>query len=268
MSITPLPRLREERRLPRERMLNHAGTRMRRIPTRGDLLRRRLIVSATKYVLPLVALALLTAIAMWPQIDRAREQARVAFRRMSAVADGATVADARYRSVDERGRPFTVTASNAVQISPERVDLTAPKGDITLENGTWAYLEARQGIFLQRIKQLDLAQDVTLYRDDGMTLHTETAAIDLRASAAAGADAVHVEGPTGTLDAAGFALVDKGDTIQFGPGRSVLNAASHAPEPTPAVDPEAMPDAAPAPPALPPPVHDIQRHPAPRGAAS
>jgi lipopolysaccharide export system protein LptC len=265
MSVTPLPRPVESRATPRDRMLNHAGTRLRRVPSQADLMRRRLIVNATKFALPVVALALLTAIALWPQIDHAREQARVAFRRMGASADGATVTDARYRSVDDRGRPFTMTAARALQVSPERIDLTAPKGDITLENGTWVYLQSRQGIFLQRMKQLDLSQDVTLYRDDGMTLHTETAAIDLRSSAAAGADHVHVEGPTGTLDAAGFALTDKGDSIQFGPGHAVLNAASHAAEAPPVVDPGAMPKAAPAPPRLPPPVHDTPR-PLPRPA--
>jgi len=71
---------------------------------------------------------------------------------------------------------------------------------------------------------------VHIYRDDGTTLTTSTAAVDLKAGAAAGADMVHAEGPFGTLDAQGFALIDKGAVIQFsGPGRLILNSAQHQP---------------------------------------
>ena len=55
--------------------------------------------------------------------------------------------DARYRGVDERGRPYTVTASTAVQVAPEQVDLTDPKGDITQESGTWLMLQSKQGVY-------------------------------------------------------------------------------------------------------------------------
>ena len=52
------------------------------------------------------------------------------------------------------------------------------------------------------------------------------AAIDLHAGAAAGRRRTHAEGPFGTLDAQGFALLDKGDVIQFtGPAKLVLNEA-------------------------------------------
>ena len=252
MTVTPLSRPRDERLPPRPRLRAEAPatTRERRVPTRADLQRRRLMVTATKYLLPVGALALLTTIAMWPEFDRARDEARLSFKQMAHAVSGATLSDARYRSVDERGRPYTITAVSADQISPERVDLSMPKGDLTLENGTWLMLQSRQGIYMQRAKQLDLSQDVTLYRDDGMTVRTETASIDLHDGAAAGADPVHVEGPIGTLDAAGFALMDKGDQIQFGPGRAVMNASSHDGPAVPPPPADTIPSAPPAPPVL------------------
>jgi lipopolysaccharide export system protein LptC len=81
---------------------------------------------------------------------------------------------------------------------------------------------------MQRTNQLDLSQDVTLYREDGTTLVTASASVDLKAGAAAGADPVHAEGPFGVLDAAGgFTVVDKGASIQFtGSSHLVLNGAS------------------------------------------
>jgi lipopolysaccharide export system protein LptC len=122
-----------------------------------------------------------------------------------------------------------MTATTAHQVSPERVNLTDPKGDMTLESGNWLMVRSRQGVYMQHADNLDLSDDVHIYRDDGTTLTTSAATVDLKAGAAAGAEMVHAEGPFGTLDAQGFALIDKGAVIQFsGPGRLVLNSAQRA----------------------------------------
>ena len=177
----------------------------------------------TKRLLPLLALALLASIALWPELARQTEAARIALRHMGRVAGGRLV-DVRYQSVDEKGRPYTVTAAVAVQAGPQRVNLSAPKGDVTMQNGAWLLVQAMQGVYLQHIGQLDLSGDVTLYRDDGTTLHSATASVDLKNGAAASSTVVSAEGPFGTLDAMGFTLVDKGGMIQFaGPARLVLN---------------------------------------------
>jgi lipopolysaccharide export system protein LptC len=95
---------------------------------------------------------------------------------------------------------------------------------MTLQNGTWLTMRSRLGVFIQHTNLLDMWKDVVLYRDDGATLYTQSMSMDLKSGAAAGAQPVHAEGPFGVLDAQGFALVDKGDVIQFtGPARLVLN---------------------------------------------
>jgi lipopolysaccharide export system protein LptC len=221
--MTPAPATSPRR--PGQHVITAAGNRVRRPPTAGRIARRRLLVNATKLLLPVVALGLLSMLALWPELDRAADQSRVAFRRMGGEISGAQLTDANYRGVDERGRPYTVTASRAVQVSPEKVNLTDPKGDITQENGTWLLLQSKKGVFIQHASQLDLFEDVVLYRDDGATLRTETASIDLKNGAAANAEPVHAEGPFGTLDAQGFTLTERGAAIQFaGPGHLVMNA--------------------------------------------
>jgi len=200
---------------------------MRLSPSSSGIARRRLIITLTKWLLPIIALILLASIAVWPEIQRATDTARIAIRRMGGEIDGARLTDARYHGVDEQGRPYTLTADTAEQAGTDRINLTKPKGDITLGNGTWLMVQAKDGVFLQHSNQLDLSRDVTLYRDDGTTLITANASIDLKNGAAAGAAPTHAEGPFGTLDAQGFSVTDKGAIVQFtGPVRLVLNGSS------------------------------------------
>lgn len=187
--------------------------------------RRSLLVTSTKWALPALALLLLASIALWPEFARLRDQGRAAFRRvLSFEADSGKMRDARYRGVDERGRPYTITADWAVQAGPMRINLAAPKGDIVQDGGGWVMVQAKDGVYMQHSGQLDLSQDVVLYRSDGTSLRTESAAIDIKTASAATQDKTHAEGPFGTLDAQGFTLVDKGAVIQFyGPAHLVVN---------------------------------------------
>jgi lipopolysaccharide export system protein LptC len=209
-------------------LLPSGSTRLRDLPTPQRIARRRMLITLTKWFLPILALVLLALIALWPEINRTLGKTRVSIGHLTAGLDGGRLVDARYKGVDQKGRPYTVTAATARQVDPERVALSTPKGDITLENGTWMMLNAKSGTFMQHLNQLDLVNDVTLYRDDGTTMHTQAASIDLKAGAAAGSDPVHVEGPFGVLDAQGFAVMDKGAAIDFtGPAHLVLNGTQH-----------------------------------------
>jgi lipopolysaccharide export system protein LptC len=227
MSLQPATTVTTQRR-PGAKLVVAAAARMRRLPSSRHLARRHIAITLTKLLLPALALALLASIALWPEFDRAKQQALLAFRRVGNEIEGAQLIDARYHGTDERGRPYTLTAATAQRAGPEQVNLTTPKGDITLQDGTWLMLQAKQGVFIQHSNLLDLSHDVTLYRDDGTTLVTASASIDMKNGAAAGAEPVHAEGPFGTLDAqGGFTLLDKGSSIQFaGPAHLVLNGSN------------------------------------------
>ena len=224
MSLAPVP----ARRPARVRAERHfTGENLRRQPPspRG-IARRRLFIQVTKFLLPLSALGLLAFIALWPEINRSKDTGRLTFSQFAAEVDGAKLTDARYRGVDEQGRPYTITAKTAKQITPDRVNLTTPVGDLSMKDGSWLQVRSKSGVYLQHAGNLDLSQEVILYRDDGTTMTTESAAIDLKSGAAAGAEPVHAEGPFGTLDAQGFVLTDSGAAIQFtGPAHLVLNGA-------------------------------------------
>lgn len=213
---------------PHDRLILE-GRRARREISRRRIRLRRFTVLVAKLGLPLLALALLSAIALWPEIDRLSQQSRMAMRRAFTIeAESGRMLSPHYKGVDERGRPYTITARWATQTSPNRIDLGDPKGDMVLESGNWLQVESKNGVFIQRSELLDLSQDVVMYRDDGTVLRTQTASVDVKQGAASSNDKTHAEGPFGTLDSQGFTLTDKAGAIQFqGPAKLVVNGASN-----------------------------------------
>ena len=226
MPTQPLSTQSPPDRPPTGRLIAASGSRLRRRLSHSDIARRRLMIMIMKWTLPVVALGLLCTLALWPEVEQIQTSARSAARFLSDVS-AARLVDARYHSVDEHNQPYTLTASVAQQAGPDRINLTLPKGDITLQNGAWIMVNSKQGVFMQHSNLLDLSRDVTLYRDDGITMKTESVSVDLNQGAAAGSEPVHAEGPFGTLDAQGFTLTGKGTQVDFnGPAKLVLNGAS------------------------------------------
>jgi lipopolysaccharide export system protein LptC len=218
MSVTRLPPG------PAPRLLNQRAPRGRRPLSQAGISRRRWMVNASKYLLPVLAAGLLGAMALWPEFARLRDQ-RLAGGKLADVAQG-QIADARYRGIDAKGEPYTITAVSGRQVNADRLDLNTLKADVTLQSGTWMMVQSDHGVYTQRQGVLDLYGHVVIYRDDGTTLHTPAATVDLTQGAAASGERVHAEGPFGTLDAQGFTLTDKGHVVQFtGPARLLLNGA-------------------------------------------
>jgi lipopolysaccharide export system protein LptC len=225
MGVSPLPTSKPPPRGPRQATLRsfRDGPRLARTVRP----RRRWLVALAKRLLPAIALGLLLLVAFWPEINGNGDRSRISYRRVDVTAEGGQLTQAHYQGADASGRPYTVTASRVRQVGPDRTDLEAPKADMQMQSGEWLMVEAQRGVYEQKSNRLDLAGDVTLYRDDGTTLQTAAASLDLRANAAAGNEMVHAEGPFGVLDEQGFAVLDRGAVIQFtGPARIVLNGAS------------------------------------------
>ena len=200
------------------------GSGPRRLP--ADIARRRYAVGLTKRLLPVVALVLLSLVALWPEIGP-DGRSRFKYRAHGLVPESGQLTGVHYNGVDDRDRPYTMTATSAHQVSPERIDLVEPKGDINLESGGWLMAQSHQGVYGPHTGLLDLSGDVVLYRDDGMTLVTDVATLDLKAGVAGSVERVHVEGPFGHLDAQGFSMTDRGTVLQFtSPGRLLLNGRS------------------------------------------
>lgn len=199
-----------------------------RAPVRHrTIVRRRRLVNLGKFVLPAIALALLAALVVWPELNRDADKTRMSYRRLGVTPQSGELAEPRYRGVDSDGQPYTITATRARQSEQGRTDMVEPRADMTQQSGVWLMLQAKSGVYLPRDGALDMQGEVSLYRDDGLMLQSNSATIDLHQGAANGAEQVHVEGPFGTLDAQSFVMLDKGALIRFnGPARLVLNGGS------------------------------------------
>jgi lipopolysaccharide export system protein LptC len=139
-------------------------------------------------------------------------------------ADQGSMTKAHYEGIDDTGRPYTMTADEAVQTDADTVLLTKPAGDITMKSGAWVMVQSLNGVYHAKAQHLDLSNHVVLYRDDGTTVRTSKAYVDLKAGTASGHQLVNADGPFGTLDAHGFAITDRGSRLHFtGPAKLVLD---------------------------------------------
>jgi lipopolysaccharide export system protein LptC len=130
------------------------------------------------------------------------------------------ISGARYQGVDEQNRPYNVTATSAVQRDESGlIDLTQPRADILLTNGAWMLLESHQGQYDRPQSQLNLQGNVTLWHDNGTTMKTEAAHIDVHSAEADSDSPTAAQGPFGTLEAEGFRLRERGQVVIF-TGRS------------------------------------------------
>ncbi|HTH99985.1 MAG TPA: LPS export ABC transporter periplasmic protein LptC [Acidisoma sp.] len=198
----------------------------RKMPSAGALKRRRRLVTWMKRLLPLAALMLLSMVMLWPELVSQHNPARVSYH-LATGADGTdqgSMLKAHYEGLDDTGRPYTMTAAKAVQTDADTVVLTQPAGDMTLKSGTWLMVQSLDGLYHAKAQHLDLSNHVVLYRDDGTTVRTSKAAINLKQATASGHEKVNADGPFGTLDAQGFAITDHGSRLHFtGPAKLVLD---------------------------------------------
>jgi lipopolysaccharide export system protein LptC len=200
-------------------------SRRRWAPSAAQIARRRVAIRIAKWFMPLAGVGLLVAIAVWPELDRMEDRARVSFRRViQAAPEAVRLVEPRYQGLDDQNRPFTVTATVATQTEdPDIVDLDRPRADVLLTDGSWVLLESKQGRFDKGRHLLDLSGDVTLWQDGGNMLVTAAAEVQLQEGSASGDKPVAAQGPFGTLVSEGFRLTERGQVVVFtGRSRAVL----------------------------------------------
>jgi len=175
-------------------------------------------VTAMKVVLPALAVGLIGVVVLWPRLQEQAAGFRLGFSGGGGgTASRPELVNARYLGTDDNKRSYTVTADKADQVGNDGalVSLSAPKGDIALNNDGWMIVDARSGLYNKDTKTLDLMGKVTLYHDKGYEVHTPYARVHLDARRAEGDRETRAQGPFGRARGEGFRVRDRGNTVIF-----------------------------------------------------
>jgi lipopolysaccharide export system protein LptC len=181
-------------------------------------------VGIMRILLPTVATALIIVVALWPQLSDQQRRYSITPAKVDAKAtETVTMVNGVYTGVDEKQRPFTLTA-DSVQLASAgwtKVDMVSPKADILMLDGSWIAVTAKAGKYNRDEKILKLDGAVNLFHDSGYEFRTDAATIDMKAGDARGSKPVEGQGPFGNLKAEGFVIHNRGERIEF-TGRSTI----------------------------------------------
>ena len=122
--------------------------------------------------------------------------------KVATTEDRLVVANAMYRGEDNQGRPFTVTAASAVQVSAADpvVRMKGLVARILMSDGP-AELSAQGGNYDYDREAIDVAGPVTFAAADGYRMTTGHVAIDLKGQQVIGDEGVNGAIPAGTFAA-------------------------------------------------------------------
>ena len=200
-------------------------------------------VTLLKRLLPVIGVALLVLVAIWPRLVPLLESVQFGFPVIDLrEAHELRMLNPRYAGMDRENRPYVVTSAIGRQASnrDDLMSLERPRAEMTMRNGALVVVTAATAMYQSQAQLLDLFGDVNLVRDDGTRFVTNTAHVDVAADRAVGNDPVTGHGPSGDITAQGFRVVDRGNTIVF-TGKSNLLLKGTKPSAHPAADPPTLP---------------------------
>jgi lipopolysaccharide export system protein LptC len=210
-------------------------------PRHTDRYSRR--VAFLKRLLPVIGVALLMLVAIWPRLVPLLESVRFGFPVIDLrEAHELRMLNPRYAGVDRYNRPYVVTSAVGRQASnrDDLMSLERPRAEMTMHNGALVVVTAATAMYQSQPQLLDLFGDVNLVHENGTRFVTNTAHVDVAADSAVGNDAVTGHGPSGDITAQGFRVLDKGNTIVF-TGKSNLLLKGTKPVAHPAATPPTLP---------------------------
>ena len=190
------------------------------------------LVAVSKVVLPVVALVGLGATVWWQEVrELATDDTAGPADLLAAIGPGTgeapgaggEVMNPRFESLDENDNPYELRATQALRVAVEEdvMAMSAPQADFVTADGTNVTLVAETGRFDGEADRVMLEGRVELEGDDGTRFETEAATVDVDAGHAWGDRPVSGQGPFGVVEADGFRIFDRGQTVVF-VGRSRL----------------------------------------------
>lgn len=183
----------------------------------GRTVRRQRMFRLLKIVVPAATGLIIVLSLFWPQLVGRDSRIDIAVPDAARERDGQpeAIVNATYSGIDREGRPFSIRATSVRNTEGDSaaLQLIKPDAQIAMKDGSVLTIAADQGLYQRDRDSLELQGEVTLRRDGDLTVVTERANIDLRASSASGDQPVGATSPYGTLSGTGFRIASGGDTV-------------------------------------------------------
>lgn len=183
-------------------------------------------VRRMRVALPVTALLLISFAITWPLLREQVERIRIGDGTLTADEIGSLrMVNPRYSGITDDDRAFEVRATVATQDSPQDplLRLQNPEADLEMGSGAWLLGGAPSGLYDRDARTVELFGGVNLFHDEGYELTTESLFVDMDNAQIFSTGAVHVHGPVGEIDAAGFEVLDEGERVIFhGPVRMLI----------------------------------------------
>ena len=163
------------------------------------------LMRGLKILLPLGVGALLAYLLLSPLSEKKEVSFLLDKNKVEAARERLKVQRAEYRGLDNRGRPFTVEAQQAVQATSDVpvVDINGMAARIQLDEGP-AKLEAERGRYDMDKQQVDVLGPILFTAADGYRLETRDVTIDLSKQTLASGGGVEGRMPLGRFTARGM----------------------------------------------------------------
>lgn len=185
-------------------------------------------VKRMRFALPVLALVIGAVVFSWGFIDREKLAPPPSDEAPKATPKSALVAP-NFQSVDEKGRPFSITATAAAQdeTNPDIVSLDAPTATMNMNDTRTITLTARGGAYNQTTRQLSLRDDIIVKTTDGYTISGAGLSVDFSAGSAVSDTIITGTGDSGTLFAHGLRVDTSTDIFTLmGPAKLTLTGAA------------------------------------------
>lgn len=177
------------------------------------------LVNFLRYLLPATALMLVGLVIAWPQFMGSTGGLIAPMFAPSQVngTDVMMMHSPRYVGQTKKAEPYEVTATSAYldPAQPQRVHLDHLAADLDAAGKRDLRLTAVSGLYDRDAENLDLDGGIELITSDGYRFETETAWLDLARGRVVGGQPIAGQGPSGSLSADRFEILDGGDILQF-----------------------------------------------------
>ncbi|WP_339950903.1 LPS export ABC transporter periplasmic protein LptC [uncultured Albimonas sp.] len=164
------------------------------------------LVRRLKIGLPLLALALLSAIFLLPGRDNLDLGLVYSSADLIKLGEGLSVSRPRFEGSTAQGEPFVVEAEMATPDGPDptRVELDAPRAAFTQAEGRRIDIAALRGALHPKSQALALEGAVKMTTSDGYEVTTERVEADLKRGEAEAPGPVSASGPAGSIESGSF----------------------------------------------------------------